>query len=98
MISRGRRPFGPANISITQGLSVGSKKLTSLRTSSKNSGEIENLAEACMRHDVVLVFLWGVVANQLEQPHLMVDDEENRVVLVEALVFKSRGTYVESCQ
>lgn len=58
---------------------------TSLGAGGQDSGQIEDLADSSVSEHIVPVLVGLPVARQVEQPNLVVHDEEGGVVLVDAL-------------
>ena len=65
--------------------------LTGFRTRSEDGWEVERLSNCGMSQNVVTVFISSHVAHELEETELMVNDEENGVIPVDALKFECSG-------
>jgi hypothetical protein len=62
---------------------------TSLSTRGHHNGQVEGLSKCRVREYIVLVLDWAIVASQLEKSNLVINDEQRRVVLVDAVPCKS---------
>ena len=70
-----------------------SEALTSLRTGSENSREVERLSHSSVSQNVITIFVRSNVAHELEETELVVNDEQNGVILVDALKFECSSAY-----
>jgi len=69
----------------TENVRVVYQEHTCFSTRGENCGEIKDLSNSSVCENVVPIFLWFKVANQLEQPDLVVNYQNHRVVLVNTL-------------
>jgi hypothetical protein len=58
---------------------------TSLSARGHHNRQVKGLSECRVREDIVLVLDWAIVASQLEKSDLVINDEQRRVVLVNAV-------------
>ena len=60
--------------------------LTSLSARGDDGGQTKHLSYSRVRENIVAELFGGVVTNELEQPDLVVDDEERRLALVQTYI------------
>ena len=75
------------------GDSAAGLRRTGLGTGGEDDGQVEDLAELRVSHDVVLHLNGRLITGDLVETFLEVDDEQGGVVLVDPLILECR-----SCQ